>query len=183
MRKQQKPTPMDMEHVTILEQLKKEHDDLRALILEVDTCEVRERKSRLAQIARALVPHARAEEKTLYALLRLRSQSQKNYGLEIVNEGYEEHRAVDDLLANLKKISANNERWMPLFTVFKANLLHHIHKEEQQLWKQAENLFTLAEQQDLLRGYVVLKEKYSQELPDQKNIREREPSSEVAAMV
>lgn len=178
-------TPIEMEHVTIFEQLKKEHDDLLELMKKTESCDTRSRKNMLGVIAKALLPHTRAEEKTLYSLMRLRAQKQnsKAYSLEIVNEGYEEHRAVDDLINSLKKISANNERWLPLFKVFKANIIHHIAKEEQTLWKEAQSVFSLSEQQELLRAYIIIKEKYTNDMPHQKDIREREPSAEVFAML
>lgn len=184
MRHQDKITPIDVAHVTVFEQLKKDHDDLLELMNNVESCDVKERKIMFGRIASALIPHARAEEKTLYALMRLRMQKPglNAFVLDFVNEGYEEHRAVDDLIANLKKISASNERWLPLFKVFKANIIHHIEKEEQILWQEAQSIFTLSEQQEMLRGFVAVKEKYSVDLPNQKDIREREPSTEVLAM-
>lgn len=146
MRKEQTgPTPIEMEHVTIFEQLKKEHDDLRLLMAQTERDDVKNRKHNFSLIAKALIPHARSEEKTLYALMRRRAEKTKGYNFEVVIEGYEEHRALDDLVANLKKMSATNERWLPLFKVLKANLLHHFAKEEEHIWKEAQSLFTMDE--------------------------------------
>jgi len=68
----------------ILDSLKQDHDDVAELLERlVEADSTAERKSLLASIKNALVPHLRAEEKVVYdAVLALRGKEQKQHGEE-----------------------------------------------------------------------------------------------------
>lgn len=174
-----KKIPLSVTDTTIFEQLKKEHVDLKELLLATELSFPQDRKELVRQISAELIPHVRGEEKTIYAILRHRSLRQSEDALEIVNEGYEEHRVADELLSSLKKLDVHSERWLPMFKVFKDNVLHHIHEEEHLLWAETKKLFSFDEQKKLLELYLTAKLRYSENLPQQSEIRAREPLAEV----
>lgn len=171
--------PLSVNDTTVFEQLKKEHDDLKELLIATELSLPEDRRGLLHQICEELIPHSRGEEKTLYAILRQRGLRQSADALEIANEGYEEHRVADELLSNLKRLDVRSERWIPMFKVFKDNVLHHMHEEEHVLWAETKKLFSFEEQKKLLELYMLAKFRYSESLPEQREIRAREPLAEV----
>jgi hypothetical protein len=68
----------------ILDTLKQDHEDVAEMLERlVESTGAAERKSLLASIKTALVPHLRAEEKIVYnAILALRGKEQKTHGEE-----------------------------------------------------------------------------------------------------
>ena len=161
----------------IFDQLKREHKTLKDILSKTEDASVSKRKSYLKQIEEELVPHARGEEKTLYALLYERSKDQdKEKALKLTHEAYEEHLAVDKLLADLKKIDVNHETWLGKFMVIKENIEHHIKEEEEDLFAKARQLVSEDEYEQLLDAYIDAKEGFSESMPTQGQIAERTPS-------
>lgn len=167
----------------IFSQLKSEHEDLKKLLKKTEDADVDERADYLTKICEELIPHARGEEKTLYALFRLRAQDEDEDTLDLANEGYEEHLVADELIENLKSIDVKSERWIPMFKVLKENLEHHIREEENEMFKECRELFSKEEQVLILEAYLASKEEFSKDLPAQKDINEREPSVEAETML
>lgn len=163
---------------TIFTQLKSEHDDLKKILEKTEKSQPSQRTDYLEKICKELIPHARGEEKTLYAVFRLRAQNEGEDSLDLANEGYEEHLVADSLIEILKDIDVESERWIPMFKVLKENLEHHIREEENEIFKQCKKLFSKEEQVLLLDAYFAAKESFSEDLPAQKEIAEREPSSQ-----
>jgi len=61
------PEPAAVEDTDILDTLKKEHDEVKDLLADLQDAEGGEQRSRLVlQIKQALVPHTKAEEKVVY---------------------------------------------------------------------------------------------------------------------
>ncbi len=161
----------------LLSVLKAEHDELKELLHEAEDATKATRLKLLEEIEQNLVPHARGEEKTLYAILRERVKDDED-AKDLLNEAYEEHRAVDKLLADLKKTDVDNERWLVQLTVIKENLEHHIKEEENDLFGHARALLSKDERLNLLDAYLEAKESFEDTLPTQGQISERTPSKE-----
>ena len=167
----------------ILKHLKKEHDEVNALLKEAEVCAEKDRTDILEQIERNLIPHARGEEKTLYSLMRKRAQNQdKEESLDLSNEAYEEHRVVDKLLSELKNLDTSSEQWLAHLKVFKENIEHHVEEEETELFDKAKNLVTDKERDELLGVYLDEKERFSESLPPQSQIKERVPAPSVSVV-
>jgi hemerythrin superfamily protein len=133
-------------------------------------------------VCQELIPHARAEEKTIYALFRIRALEEDKEMLDLANEGYEEHLVADGLIENLKTLSTDDERWIPMFKVLKDILEHHIHEEESEIFKECKKVFSKEEQSLLLNAYLASKEKFLDNPPPQSEIDERAPSKEIENM-
>ncbi len=171
-------------NVTIFSQLSSEHEDLKKLLNKTEDAEPQERLEYLAQICDELIPHARGEEKTLYALFRIRAQEANNEDkLDLANEGYEEHLVADKLIEDLKELDPESERWIPMFKVLKENLEHHIREEENEIFKACRKLLSKEEQDIALESYLAAKEQFAQELPAQKDISERTLSPEAESLL
>ena len=162
----------------IFDQLKTEHEELKDLLDKGESCETGERKAVLQKIENHLVPHARGEEKTLYASLLDASRSSKQHEEKVLtNEAYEEHRVAEELLKELKNMNASEQKWSGLFRVFKENIEHHIKEEEEDLFAAAKELLGEEELDQIYRVYCEVKSEYSETLPSQGQISERASDS------
>lgn len=168
---------------TIFSKLKEEHEILKDLLEQAAECPPGERKKMLTRIEEELIPHARGEEKTLYAVMRLRSEEENNEEiLAQANEAYAEHKVADQLIAELKKIDVKDEKWLGLFSVIKENLEHHIEEEEEDLFAQARELLGEVELQEILMAYIKSKEMFEESLPTQGQINERTPDQDLQSL-
>lgn len=162
----------------LFQQLTQEHEELKELLKTAEECEPSERKNILVHIEHALVPHARGEEKTLYALMQERAQ--EGEAKELTSEAYEEHHVVDKLLADLKATDVKDEQWVAKLKVLKENIEHHAEEEENQLFQQAQKIFSAQEFQDILEAYQSSKQAYEDTLPTQAQINSRSPSQSLS---
>lgn len=170
----------------IFDQLKAEHNQLKDLLKKAKECSPSERERMLERIEELLVPHSRGEEKTIYSVLHERTKEhprKEKELLDLTNEAYEEHRAVDDLMANLKETDVHDERWLAKLTVIKENLEHHIKEEENDLFKKAKHILQPGESEELLEAYLEAKEMYSENMPTQAQIRERQASQHASRLL
>jgi len=158
----------------IFDQLKTEHEELKDLLEKGESCEAGERKDVLSEIEKNLVPHARGEEKTLYAkLLNASKASKQESENTLTNEAYEEHRVAEELLKELKNMNAREQKWAGLFKVFKENIEHHIEEEEEDLFAAAKELLNEEELEQIYNVYCDMKSQYAEKLPTQGQISER----------
>jgi hemerythrin-like domain-containing protein len=125
----------------ILDTLKQEHRDVAELLEKlVESESAAERKSLLASITNALVPHLRAEEKVVYdPILALRGKEQKTHG----EEGYMEHALGDKMLASLGKMSnPTSPEFSAGAKVLKELVEHHVEEEETNIWSDVKDNFS-----------------------------------------
>ena len=140
-RKIRKAVTGDEPAVDILEKLKEEHDEVQAMLRKLVASErAAERKSLLAKIKAALIPHSRAEEKVVYdALIGMRGKDVKQDGLE----GYLEHGLADQMLTKLSKIrNANAPEFSAGAKVLKELVDHHVQEEEDNVWSDVRDHFS-----------------------------------------
>lgn len=174
---------MEQKSVDIFTTLKTEHEELKSLLEFGETCPVDKRQAVLKKIELALVPHSRGEEKTLYAVLRQESIDEDDEdALDMANEAYEEHRAVDDLMSDIKLCSTKDETWVAKLKVIKENLQHHIKEEESRLFKMAKDLIPKDILEEIAVEYIRVKEKFAESLPSQSQIRERDISAGISPL-
>src|ERR1700723_2868099 len=89
--------------VDILDTLKKEHDEVKALLADLrDATTAAQRRGLVQKIKVALIPHTKAEEKVVYdAVIGLRDKDAQVDG----HEGYLEHALAAETLERLAGIS------------------------------------------------------------------------------
>lgn len=141
----------------ILGTLETEHDDVQELLERLVNSESgREQKQLVAQIKRALVPHTKAEEKTVYdAVLALRGTEAKIDG----NEGYLEHGLADQTLKRLDKLTANTAEFNAAAKVLKELVDHHIQEEERNIWAQVRENFSAERREQMNRDFLAAKKR------------------------
>lgn len=139
----------------LLDTLKSEHDEVKALLMELQDAEGAQRKALVKQIKLALVPHTKAEEKVLYAaVIALRDKECKIDG----HEGALEHELASKTLQKLAAItSAASPEHRAAAKVLKELIEHHIQEEESNLWRDARKHFSEEERVALNKRYLALK--------------------------
>jgi hemerythrin superfamily protein len=148
----------DMAQSDILDTLKEEHDEVKKLLERlVDSDTARERKSLVLQVKKALVPHTKAEEKTVYdPVIALLAKDAKIDGAE----GYFEHALASEMLTKLGKMT---KPMSPDFSaaakVLKELVTHHIDEEERNIWSQVKDNFSEDERAAMNRAFLAAKKK------------------------
>jgi hemerythrin superfamily protein len=149
--------PPALGEADILDTLEMEHDEVQELLGKLTkSTNAREQKSLVVQIKKALVPHAKAEEKVVYdAILALKGKEAKIEG----NEGYVEHGLAEQTLKKLDKLTANTPEFIATAKVLKELLEHHIKEEESDIWAQVRDNFTHEQRAQMDRDFQAAKKK------------------------
>ena len=127
--------------------LKEDHDRVKKMLNELDSTTERGVKTReelFTKLKRELVAHEQIEEEILYPALREHPKAK-----ELVLEAYEEHHVVDVVIAEIEAVPFDDERWGAKLTVMKENIEHHIEEEEDEMFKQARQIFDRDELEEL----------------------------------
>ena len=127
--------------------LKADHDKVKDLLNQLESTTERGVKTReelFATIKGELTVHETIEEEIFYPALKEHPKAK-----ELVLEAYEEHHVVDNVMAELEGLDVSDETWGAKATVMKENVEHHIQEEEQEMFKQARQVFDKQELQDL----------------------------------
>lgn len=119
--------------------LKKDHDEVRKMLKDLDATTERAVKTRQDLFGRlkfSLTVHEQMEEAVLYPALKEHAETK-----DIVLEAYEEHDVVDTILGELEQTPVDDETWHAKLTVMRENLLHHMEEEEDEMFGQIRGLF------------------------------------------
>jgi hemerythrin superfamily protein len=125
--------------VDALTLLKKDHDEVKKMLKDLDATSDRAIKTRQNLFARlkfSLTVHEQMEEAVLYPALKEHAETK-----DIVLEAYEEHDVVDTILGELEQTPFDDETWHAKLTVMRENLLHHIQEEEDEMFGKVRRLF------------------------------------------
>jgi hemerythrin-like domain-containing protein len=128
--------------VDALALLKKDHDQVKKMLKDLDDTTDRAIKTRQDLFERlkfSLTVHEQMEEAVLYPALKEHAETK-----EIVLEAYEEHDVVDTILGELEQTPFDDETWHAKLTVMRENLLHHIQEEEDEMFGLVRRLFDKA---------------------------------------
>ncbi|HEX2055338.1 MAG TPA: hemerythrin domain-containing protein [Nitrospiraceae bacterium] len=117
-----------------VELLRKDHEEVKGLFRDFASATEDSEKERIVREAiRALDLHAAIEESVFYPAVREDSPDAKDK----LDESLEEHHVVKGLIAELREMSAADERYAAKFRVLAENVKHHIKEEEAKLFARA----------------------------------------------
>jgi hemerythrin superfamily protein len=142
----------------ILDKLKTEHDMVKDLVSQmVDSEDARERKKLFAEFKKALIKHARAEEKIMYnPMIALDEDELEEQG----DEGYIEHELVDVMVKKLDQADDKGSiEWTAGIKVVKELLNHHIKEEENEFFKTVKDNFSEEEREEMDAAFEANKKK------------------------
>jgi hypothetical protein len=140
----------------LLDTLKKEHDEVKSLLSELQDAETSaQRKALVKKIKLALVPHTKAEEKVLYdAVIAVRDKEVQTDG----HEGYIEHELASKTLQKLGAIAnATSPEHKAAAKVLKELVEHHIDEEENNIWDDAKDNFSDEKRMQMNVAYLTAK--------------------------
>ncbi len=125
---------MEAQAAQVLDPLREDHHKVKQLFEDFEAATETEEKQRIVQDAiKALQQHCYVEEKVLYpAFLPALDEEQ------LMREALEEHHVVHLLIAELKKLKPDDDRYDAKFTVLAENVRHHIKEEEGEMFPQVE---------------------------------------------
>jgi hemerythrin-like domain-containing protein len=141
-----------MDAITLL---KDDHDKVRKMLAEGEETTERAEKTRtevFAKIKEEMLIHERIEEEIFYPALKEHPKAK-----EIVLEGFEEHHVVDEIMGELEATDVTDEQWAAKFKVMKENIEHHIEEEEGDMFRQARQVFSAEELEQLGTRMMELK--------------------------
>jgi len=132
-----------------------DHAKVKKLLAEGEATTERAEKTRtelFEAIKGEMLIHERIEEEIFYPALKAHPKAK-----EIVLEGYEEHHVVDEIMGELETTSVTDEVWAAKFKVMKENIEHHMEEEEGEMFKQARQVFSTEELNELGARMMELK--------------------------
>ena len=118
----------------VVEMLKEDHTKVKGLFQKFESAEGKE----LGEIAKTAIQeleiHAELEETLIYPAIREAIEDGN-----MMNEAIEEHHLVHVLIAELKKLKPNDEKFQAKFCVLGELVKHHIEEEEGEMLPKAED--------------------------------------------
>jgi hemerythrin-like domain-containing protein len=127
--------------------LKEDHDKVKKILEDLDTTTdrgVKTREELFTKIKRELEVHESIEEEIFYPALKEHPKAK-----DLVLEAYEEHHVVDVVMGEIADLPFDDETWGAKCTVMKENVEHHIEEEEYEMFKQARQVFSKEELEEL----------------------------------
>jgi hemerythrin-like domain-containing protein len=127
--------------------LKEDHDKVKKILEDLDTTTdrgVKTREELFTKIKRELEVHESIEEEIFYPALKEHPKAK-----DLVLEAYEEHHVVDVVMGEIADLPFDDETWGAKCTVMKENVEHHIEEEEDEMFKQARQVFSKEELEEL----------------------------------
>lgn len=115
----------------ILGLIKRDHAEVKAMFKEFDglSPSAKATRGKLGKkIMEELLAHDRAEEETLYSLLRERVRGAEER-IKVL-EAFEEHGLASDLIGKLEETDAKDEGFIAKMDVLRESVEHHIKDEE-----------------------------------------------------
>jgi hemerythrin-like domain-containing protein len=128
------------------ELLKQDHDEVTQLLKQCKEAGADNKKGKEAfkKLARSLAVHAKVEEILFYP----KFQDEEELS-SLIEEAYEEHHAVEEMLQEMAQMSPGDEEWESKLKELKQNIEHHVKEEEGELFPKASKLLSKEEVADL----------------------------------
>lgn len=127
--------------------LKKDHATVKALFKEAENLADRAfaaRQKVCRQICKELTLHASAEEQIFYPALKAKTKPATESRSDLL-EAYEEHALVKGLIAQLEPLDPKDEMYGAKLQVLTDLVTHHVKEEESKMFKEARELLTKGE--------------------------------------
>ena len=126
-----------------LKLLEDDHTKVKKLMEDIEpTTErgVKTREELFTKLRAELEIHEAIEEEIFYPALKDHPKAK-----DLVLEAYEEHNVVDMVMQEIEGVPYEDETWGAKLTVMKENVEHHIEEEESEMFKQAKQVFSKEE--------------------------------------
>ena len=136
----------------IFEELHSEHEEVSRLIAKLERAAAT--RQTFETLRTELTAHSKAEEQVFYK--RLEDEESVR---DTVLEGYEEHKVVVKVLADMAQTTSDDEKFMAKLAVLKESVEHHVEEEEGTLFEGARPLLAEGEAESLYEEFEAAKSK------------------------
>ena len=123
-----------------IELLKEDHKKVSGIFAQLEETTERAEKTRtelFTKLKQELDVHAHIEETIFYPSIKREAETR-----EITLEGFEEHKVIKNLLADIEQADPTTEQWTAKLKVLKENVEHHVEEEEGEMFKGAREVLT-----------------------------------------
>ena len=136
--------------------LKEQHEEVRQLFSQIEQADADEEKQNLFdELADKLAAHSTIEEKLFYPAAYAKKTK------ELLIEAVEEHLSMKRIIADLMDLEIDDENFDAKVKVLKEQVLHHVQKEEGQLFTAARKELS---EKDIKRLGQAMKELFDDEM-------------------
>ncbi len=134
-----------MTDARIFADLKKDHDNHRALLARIDTTTDKGALEMLfIEFRTEVTAHAAAEEESLYATMLAKPDLR-----EEAQHSVSEHKEIEDYMEDMADHDAGSVKWNSIYAQLRKRYLHHIEEEEEEMFPEASEGLSSEEEQRL----------------------------------
>ena len=116
--------------MNIVDLLKADHREAKNLL---NKTENNRNQEAFNELKNALTNHTKIEEELFYPALEEFEECE-----DLIDEAYQEHNDVDQILEEMSEVEINGETFQELLFQLKESVYHHIEIEEEQILSKAE---------------------------------------------
>ena len=142
----------------ILEEIKKEHDEVRDLMLQLENDEEQAAEI-FSEMAATILAHHEAEEEVVFEKLPDEKEAQ-DLKMELISEHDSLRRAIQAVLDT----DPDDDYWMPRYKVMKEIFWHHIQEEEGELFEKLRDALSDKQLEKLYEPFESTEEKKKEEM-------------------
>jgi hemerythrin superfamily protein len=139
--------------------LHEDHENVSLIFKKIESMKSKETAQTQEQLFKELYTelelHAKVEEDVVYPVF-------KKYGetRQIVEESVREHKEIDRLLAELKGMRPDDQKWMGKLGELQRKVEHHVKEEEEQLFPQGRKVISEEQASQLGESFEKKKEEF-----------------------
>ena len=142
----------------ILEEIKKEHDEVRDMMLQLENEEDKAEEI-FSEMAVTILAHHEAEEEVVFEKLPDEKEAQ-DLKMELISEHDSLRRAIQAVLDT----DPDDDYWMPRYKVMKEIFWHHIQEEEGELFEKLRDALSDKQLEKLYEPFESAEEKKKEEM-------------------
>jgi len=141
--------------MNIIEMLKQDHQEASAMMDQIESADAGDASvmATFNQLKEALTLHTQIEETIFYPALRNNDETQDQ-----IEESFEEHQEVKDLLSEMSGMQAGNDEFMSLMGDLRDAVEHHVEEEENELFPQAQQILGDSRLQEMGQQMMQMKQ-------------------------
>jgi hemerythrin superfamily protein len=134
-----------MADARIFADLKKDHDNHRALLARIDGTKGKDALENLfIEFRTEVMAHAAAEEESLYATMLAKPDLRED-----AQHSVSEHKEIEDYMEDMAKHAGGSAPWNKVYEQLSKRYLHHIGEEEEEMFPKATDGLSSTEEKRL----------------------------------
>jgi hemerythrin-like domain-containing protein len=138
-----------------IELLIRDHEEAASMMDQLETADKGDRSARdtFLQLKNALTLHTQVEEQVFYSALKNHEETS-----DMIPESLEEHREVDEILAEMSRLNPGNDDFMDKLTELRDSVEHHVEEEQNEMFPKAERILGESRLQEMGRQMQQMKQ-------------------------